>query len=363
MDHPNRVLADNLAVLLRITKTLVNTEHSMKPTLQIVTRDEAESLPVMATATDVREVIRFLKHHPEGITAVQAADAFRKRVFDARKVSAYEYWKIILRNGDRLKLTPLGLELAQCLSPEVKVYRTVLGNIAPYHEGLEWIQEQELEIVTHLDIGEFWREHHSNVLQSDSEEQLEAYAASFFHICHEAEVGTLTIGRKGQPTRLHINPAELDSYLNRLEPDAVRTEEKIAVSQSSPRVFISHAGAPKLVSQITNGLELADLEFETIDRTDGWSIDKTLAVLKRCEAGVIVIAEDNGRVSDLLLIQLGAALVHFGRRLLLVVKKGLTLPPDFESVTRCEVEDDLTWNSGLELMRALKRLKVEETDS
>ena len=331
----------------------------MKPTLQIVSRDEAESLPVLATATDVREVIRFLKHHPEGITAVQATDAFRKRIFDARKVSAYEFWKIIARNGDRLKLTPLGLELAQCLSPEAKVYRTVLGNIAPYHEGLEWIQEQELELVTHLDIGEFWRKHHSQVLQGDSEEQLEAHAASFFHICHEAEVGTLTVGRKGQPTRLHINPAELDSYLTKIEPSAVPEQKLAAHRSSTPRVFISHAGTPTLVRHITNGLELADLEFETIDRGDEWSIDKTLAVLKRCEAGVIVITEDNGRVSDLLLIQLGAALVHFGRRLLLVVKRGLALPSDFDSATRCEVEDDLTWSSGLELMRALKRLKDE----
>jgi hypothetical protein len=304
-------------------------------------------------------VIRFLKHHREGITAVQAADAFRKRIFDARKVSAYEFWKIIARSGDRLKLTPLGWELAQCLNPEAKVYRTVLRNNAPYHEGLEWIQEQELELVTHLDIGEFWREHHSHVLQGDSEEQLEAHAASFFHICHEAEVGTLTVGRKGQPTRLHINPEELDSYLTGIEqaqtePVACRT------TASSPRVFISHPATPALVKHITNGLELADLRFETIDRAATEStIPKTLAVLKQCEAGVIVITEDNGRVSDLLLIQLGAALVQFGDRLLLVVKKGLTLPPEFDSAARREVEDELTWNSGLELMRAIKGLKAE----
>src|ERR1043165_1030688 len=327
----------------------------MKPTLQIVTRDESESLPVLATATDVREVIRFLKQHPEGITAVQAADAFRKRIFDARKVSAYEFWKIIARNGDRLKLTPLGWELAKCLSPEAKVYRTVLSNNVPYHEGLEWIQGQELELVTHLDIGEFWRERHSQVLQGDTEEQLEAYAASFFHICHEAEVGTLTVGRKGQPTRLHINPDELDSYLKGIEPTP--TEEKILAHKSSaPRVFISHASTPNIVKHITNGLELADLQFETVDRVE-WTIDKTLQVLKRCDAGVIVITEDNGRVSDLLLIQLGAALVHFGHRLTLIVKKGLTLPPEFCSAPRCEVEEELTWDSGLELMRALKRLK------
>ena len=325
----------------------------MKPTLQIVARDEAESLPVLATATDVREVIRFLKHHPEGITAVQATDAFRKRIFDARKVSAYEFWKIILRSGDRLKLTPLGWELATCLTPEARVYRTMLGNTAPYHEGLEWIQEQELELVTHLDIGEFWRARHSHALQGDSEEQLEAHAASFFHICHEAEVGTLTVGRKGQPTRLHINPEELDSYLTGLEPAATPAEEKITATGT--RVFISHAATPSLVKHITSGLELADLPFETIDRTE-WTIDKTLAAIKRCDAGVIVIREESG-LGDLLLIQLGASLVHFGHRLLLVVKKGVTLPANFGGVSRCEIEDEISWNAGLDLMRALKRLK------
>jgi hypothetical protein len=331
----------------------------MKPTLQIVTRDEAESLPVLATATDVREVIRFLKHHPEGITAVQATDAFRKRIFDARKVSAYEFWKIIARNGDRLKLSPLGWELAKCLDPEVHVYRKVLSNTAPYHEGLEWIQEQELELVTHFDIGEFWREHHSNVLQGDGEEQLEAHAASFFHICHEAEVGALTVGRKGQPTRLHINADELDSYLTGISKDQIADEKVVVQSTStvSPRVFISHAAAPGLVKHITNGLELADLQFETIDRRE-WTVEKTLAVIKRCEAGVIVITE---KVDELLFIQLGAALVQFGGRLLLVVKTGLTLPAEFNSTVRCEVEDEITWNAGLELMRALKRLKVEES--
>ena len=331
----------------------------MKPTLQIVTRDEAESLPVLATATDVREVIRFLKHHPEGITAVQATDAFRKRIFDARKVSAYEFWKIILRNGDRLKLTPLGWELAQCLTPEARVYRTVLRNNSPYHDGLAWIHEQELELVTHLDIGEFWREHHRPVLQSDSEEQLEAYAASFFHICHEAEVGTLTVGRKGQPTRLHIHSEELHSYLSGNERVAVANEKTAEhkASSNSPRVFISHTTAPQLLKHIVNGLELADLQFETSDRSE-WTIDKTLTVLKRCEAGVIVITED--AVSDLLLILLGAALVHFGNRLLLVIRKGLVLPSDFSSVARCEVEDEITWNSGLELMKALKRLRTND---
>ena len=311
---------------------------------------------MLATATDVREAIRFLKHHPEGITTVQAMDAFRKRIFDARKISAYEFWKILLRTGDRLKLTPLGWELAQCLNPEAEIYRTVLNNTAAYHGGLEWIHEQDLELVTHLEIGEFWREHHPHALQGDSEEQLEAHAASFFRICHEAEVGTLTVGRKGQPTRLHIYPNELDAYLNRTV--ATSSSDKTVMRKATsraPRVFISHTATPALVKHITNGLELADLQFESVDRAEQWSIEKMLAVLKRCEAGVILITED--AVNDLLLIQIGAAVAQFERRLLLVVKKGLSLPLEISGAQRCDIEDELTWDKGLELMRALKRLK------
>ncbi len=64
-------------------------------------------------------------------------------------------------------------------------------------------------------------------------------------------------------------------------------------------------------------------------------------------------------VDNLLLIQIGAAMVQFERRLLLVMKKGLSLPLEIGGVQRCDVNDELTWEKGLELMRALKRLKVE----
>jgi len=329
----------------------------MKPSLQIVGRDKLETLPVLATATDVREAIRFLKHHPEGITTAQAMDAFRKRIFDARKVSAYEFWKILVRNGERLKLTTLGWELAQCLNPEAEIYRAVLNNTPAYHSGLEWIREHDLELVTHVDIGGFWRAHHPHVLHGDSEEQLEAHAASFFHICHAAEVGTLTVGRKGQPTRLHLYPHELEAYLNRTERQPHSAEKSVVRKAASraPRVFISHSTTPSLVKHITNGLELADLEFETIDRGERWPVGKTLEVLRRCEAGVIVITD--GVVGNPLLIQIGAALVQFERRLLLVVQKGFSLPFELGGAQRIEVEDEITWDTGLELMRALKRLK------
>lgn len=298
---------------------------------------------------------------------MQAMDGLRKRIFDARKVSAYEFWKIVLRNGDRLKLSPLGWELAKCLTPEADIYRTVLRNTTAYHGGLKWIKEQDLELVTHVDIGEFWREHHSCALQSDNDEQLEAHAASFFHVCHAAEVGTLTVGRKGQPTRLNIYSRELESYLNgngRVESTtcspSTTIKSMIVAGSTNPgvsRVFVSHDQKPVLMNQITNALELADLQCETLDRSRD-TIETVLAALKRCEAGVIVITEES--IDDLLLIQIGAALVHFERRLLFLVKKGLSLPVDINGVSRCEIDDELTWDTGLELVRSLKRFRIDE---
>ena len=291
----------------------------MKHSLQVVGRDLPSTLPVLATITDVREAIRFLKHHPEGITMVQAMDAFRKRIFDARKVSAYEFWKIILRTGDRLKLTSLGWELAKCLTPEAQLYRSVLSNVAPYHSGLQWIHEQELELVTHLDIGDFWRQNHRDVLQGDDEKQLEAYAATFFQICHAAEVGMLTLGRKGQPTRLHIYSSELESYLNGNERTQIQTHASCAAPKivartapRSPRILVSHHEKPELLKHISNALELADLQYEMLNRAEP-GIDKTLAALERCDAAVIVITDDH-ILDDLLLIQIGAALVHYKKR-------------------------------------------------
>ena len=348
----------------------------MKPSLQIVGREAVMSLPVLATAADVREVIRFLKRHPEGITAIQAMDAFRKRIFDARKVSAYEFWGIVVRSADRLKLSPLGWDLANRLNPEVEIYRTVLDNTEPYHAGLEWIQQRNLELVTHLDIGNFWRAHHAHVIEGDSEEHLEAYAASFFQICHAAEVGTLTIGRKGQPTRLHVYPQELKSYLNKAETAVSELAQQLSIAPTKsqerihqprtparlPRVLISHHQKSDLIKHVTDALELADFQYETLDRVDG--IDQSLVALKRCEAGVLVIAkedcDENGGLNDLTLIQIGAALMQFEQRLFLVVNKGVLLPDSLRTLPRCEMEGEITWEVVVRLVKSLKQFKVEE---
>lgn len=347
------------------------------------------SLPVLATASDVREAVRVLKRKPEGITAVQANDAFSKRLFDPRKVSAYEYWGIVSRDGDRLKLSSLGWEFANRLTPEAEVYRAVLKATLPYDAALVWTKKQKLEVVTHLEIGRFWKEQYPEALEGANEENFESYAASFFHICHAAEIGMLTVGRKGQPTRLLVYHEELGAYLGEnglcgqqrttVRPRANGNAQHAHLQRSwtptnsvAPRVFISHSHSLNVVRQIQEVLELADLESAVVERIpDDAALVSELAfeAMRRCDAGIIVITDRDYRkdhvgqvvVDQTLLVEVGAAFTHLDRRVVLLLKKSMVpLPPNLQEVVSCEFEgEDLIWDTAVQLVKIVKNFKQE----
>src|SRR5918992_4275599 len=158
----------------------VNFERGQaKSSLKLVSDGETRSIPLLATATDVREAVQFLKRHTDGITIVQAMDTFRKRLFDPRKIAAYEFWGIISRSDDRLRLTELGWDLAKRLAPEAELYGSVLKHTAVYQSALAWIYKQGLQLVTHFDITNFWHQEYPELLEGDCEEDTEARVTSF----------------------------------------------------------------------------------------------------------------------------------------------------------------------------------------
>ncbi len=345
-------------------------EHSFQ-----IINSESLKLPVLATASDVREVVQFLKRYADGITIVQAMDAFRKRVLDPRKIAAYEFWGIISRNGDRLKLTSLGWHLASRLEPEAEVYRAVLNRTDAYHAALKWIYEQSLELVTDFEVGVFWQKQHAEAIEGDSEEELEASAASFFHLCHAAEVGLLTVGRKSQPTRLHILREELGACLSSdpLIYSEARSAERLrststerVTAQSIParlqRVFISHGQTLNSIRRIIEALELAGFEYEVVKRNQTQAIvdfEQTLEVMRRCDAGIITVDQlDYGDVAVRGDMQLGAALMHFDQRLVFLLKKGLSLPASLSQISSCEFDEDLTWDVAVQVVRSIKHLQA-----
>ena len=116
----------NLKTNIRLEQT------SLSHALQIVSSNDSKNLPGWATVNDIREVVQFLKRHEEGITIVQALDSLRKRTFDPRKLEAYDFWGIVVRSGDRIKLSDLGWEMARLRAPEADFFRKLLTQHRSY---------------------------------------------------------------------------------------------------------------------------------------------------------------------------------------------------------------------------------------
>ena len=182
--------------------------------LDIDTDAAAGSLPIMATANDARELVRFLKRRPNGVTVVEAMNAEPRRIFDARKIAAYEFWGIIRRENERLTLTDLGEGLANALEPECRMHREILRRVPAYQTALKSIFEERLDIATHLDVLQFWSKLPTAGSERSDPQDMEAAVVCFFSLCHAAELGTSTVGKRGQPARLRVDMEQVSRFLS-----------------------------------------------------------------------------------------------------------------------------------------------------
>lgn len=338
----------------------------MQHALHLIEEASHIALPILASATDVRELVQYLKKKSAGITVVEASDAIKKRLFDPRKVAAYETWGIISKSGDRMKLSELGLAFAKTLGPETEIYRGMLDRTPPYRGLLNWVYEHDLDLVTFTDIIDYWEVHFPGAIQQ-GEKHSKGHVDTFLQLCQAAEIGQATVGRKGQPSRLKVDRNELAAYVegNQLKaPESllrkdgqIETYRLKAIApklQRCERVFISAPREAKIVNSIRNVLGIAELECEVVERDAGRGIlvpALTRTAMSRCHAGIIIVNNTNPEI----LIEIGAAVAHFGPRLIVLCEQELREALHIEALSVLAFEDDdLNWNTGLELVKTLK---------
>lgn len=138
------------------------------------------SLPILTTGEDVKQIVSYLKNKPTGATIAEAKAVVKKQVLDWRKVNAYVFLKILQKDGDRLKLTPIGWDLARSTKPDNLIFRDILSSIQPYRSVLEWIYHQKIDSVTNSEVAAHWDEHHKEALGTDNENTIKDQAVCFF---------------------------------------------------------------------------------------------------------------------------------------------------------------------------------------
>lgn len=336
------------------------------------------SLPILATANDAREVVRFLKKRQNGVTVVEAMNSEPKRIFDARKVAAYAFWGIIYHENERLTLTPLGRELADALEPECRMHRDILHRVPAYRIALKCIFDEGLDIATHLDVLRHWSElPYITGVERGNAQDLEAAVVCFFSICHAAELGTSTVGKRGQPARLRVEMDELEAFLSEdyeaAAVPAIRKREPIARIRPQPgmsirKVLVSISGSRSEIGHLISLLGLAGFKSCAVDHADldnGLLPSSELSEMQQCQAGIFVISpKDCVKQKDgthtlrhewITKISVAAAL--FDWRVLLFWNGKLPPPEELtDSGLKIVSSEDLDWEASVELVSQVKEL-------
>ncbi len=341
------------------------------------------TLPLLATANDLRELIRYLKKHPAGVTIVEALGEVKKRILDPRKISAYEAWGVVERQGDWLKLSELGWEFSRKLAAEAALFRSILDRVEHYRSVLELAHSQQLKLITHEDIARFWRAHYSDALDLHQPKTVESNVVCFLHMCQAAELGSLTVGKRGQPARMRIDTEEVEEFINS-RWDAWTTEPVIRPElrpiRSSPsnlltweagrlRVCLSARPAQQNSAQLQSLLELVGIESELLERGTNATLtmsESAFETMRRSDAGLFVITADDCQLDEqgsLMLkpevqAEISAAYLFYNRRVLLLWDERVPVPSDWQQLTRCTFAgEELSWETGVQLTKALLAFK------
>ena len=356
-----RLAEANAATLRR-----ANLAHSssVEDVAAAVEEPQLITLPHLATANDVREVVQYLKKRPDGVDISEVAQPIKKRIFYPPKVTAYESWGIVSRKRGRLKLTQLGWEFARSLEPEARSYRLLLRTAPLFNAAIRWMWQQGLDVVTQDELADYWREEFSLALAHAERRRLTGSAVCFFHLCQAAELGTMTIGKRGQPARLRVLRDELQASL---QSEIVAPQNgTTATSRETLRVYISCRRRARVIDQIKETLEIVGIRHAMTNNSASNHVQNgndALEVTRLCHAGVIVITKEDcskeeaeaGLLASDILNDIGRAFVNYDGRVLLFWDEEISIPDHLQTVRRCRFKDaTLTWEAGVEMLKALK---------
>lgn len=351
--------------------------------------EAAHTFSIAVTANDVRDAVRILKKRTDGVSLAEATDAFKKRILNPQKTAVYEYWGIVTRNGDRLGLSPLGCELARRIEPEVSVFRSILDSIHLYRSVLFWMHKHCFDRITHPDVIAYWTENCASIMRACRQDTIKMDAICFFHLCQAAELGTVTLGKRGQPARLLVDREELEKYLRddhcSLDLIANETGEMNAAKHPllsklsnratnvSPGVYISCSYKSPVIEQVQATLNLAEFESEVIERGEFGAaiLPETMRLAMRSSvAGIIILtAHDcrrdeagDDRLNEAVTMEIGAARALYDDRVVLLREKRIVIPCSLIDLIQCEFQSNsLSWESGVQLMQKIKAWKSSDS--
>lgn len=175
---------------------------------------------------------------------------------------------------------------------------------------------------------------------------------------------------------MHFNDTSLDTP--DVLPVSLTNPSQHVTAPASPsfdaksnRVFITHGKQRAVVAQIKELLTFGNFEPIVSMERESTAIpvpEKVFEDMRSCGAGVLHVGaegkyfdkdgNEHAKLNDNVLIEIGAAMALYGKRMILLVEKGVVLPSNLQGLYRCEFEGDkLEYESTMKLLKTFNQFR------
>jgi hypothetical protein len=172
-------------------------------------------------------------------------------------------------------------------------------------------------------------------------------------------------------TATNDSEAIAPSPLNEIPPLKPSAAQPSTFDAKSNRVFISHGKQKAIAAQIRELLEFGHFEPVISVERETTAIpvpEKVFEDMRACSAGVLHVGSEgkyldkdgneHTKINDNVLIEVGAAMALYGRKVVLLVEKGVTLPSNLQGLYRCDYEGDrLDYDSTMKLLKTFSQFR------
>jgi predicted nucleotide-binding protein len=175
-----------------------------------------------------------------------------------------------------------------------------------------------------------------------------------------------------------LGPAVADETFERSSRQPATTgfsqsspDTKSSFDPKSNRVFISHGKQRAIAEQIKELLVFGSFEPVVSVERESTAIpvpEKVFEDMRSCAAGVIHVGgegkyfdrdgKEQNKINDNVLIEIGAAMALYGKRVILLVEKGIPLPSNLQGLYRCDFGGDrLDYDATMRLLKTFSQFR------
>lgn len=355
------------------------------------------ALPVATKPEDIKNIVDYLITKPTGVTLNQVKAVLGSKIIDGRRVSAFQVLNIIVREGEKIKLTTnVGRVIGRASNDKEfsRVLSTQIAGIPAYKGILEWAYHNGLSELTASEVGAHWHEHYREELATDSDTEISHRAVCFLQLSAGAGLGQFIVGRRGQESRLGVSQSTLEGFVTGV-PSAQKPSEfpktlgvqpateEVPTSppsvsdqrQSAPELgqalFIAHGKNKKPLEQLKEILDGFQVQYKVavdepnLGRPIGAKVRETM---EECNCAILIFTADEEfadkdskavwRPSENIIYELGAASYLYGKRIVIMKEDKVDFPTDFKDIGYIPFSKDKLGDKAMDIIKELIAFKI-----